>query len=451
MNMKTFHGVIPMNSSEDTFFVIVYIITIGIIPMFTGALKDYSANGIIRILARFAAPTISAVAITYVIFYYGLLSSFGIVPAENEYSSELQEYATIIPVVISFVVLLWLLFYKLVSFGENIGRREDAGLQKDGSKITNQVNAIIIPTLDSFTEKITSNMADRLKNFGTDLKDTVIPQMEKITQNQQETQDKLDYFDEKEESRDQHQNKQAEKIDQLIEIQQKQNDILKTVQQWFAQNPNQYEILLSRTEAINAQNKKIISDSNDDVRNIPNDDSSTNDSNTETLLTAQDGIANRVIGHKKQEEMAQYLRDVGFEVTDGHGAGQPDFIIKKKRITCYDVDGTGEEESTTEIVAVGSNKSFTLKDQPKRKQRRISSDDCMPEIILAKKLHIPMIILVTNRNNGRRWAAKIPYERLNDKWSGVTTPVMLAQDDDDSKQIAEEEFLSVLASIGAHV
>ncbi len=148
--------------------------------------------------------------------------------------------------------------------------------------------------------------------------------------------------------------------------------------------------------------------------------------------------------------MAQYLRDVGFEVTDGHGAGQPDFIIKKKRIICYDVDGTGEE-STTEIVAVDSNKSFTLKDQPKRKQRRISADDCVPEIILAKKLHIPMIILVTNRNNKRRWAAKIPYEQLNDKWSGVTTPVMLAQDDADSKQIAEEEFLSVLASIGAKV
>ena len=449
MNLKIFHGVISMNSSEDTFFVIVYIITIGVIPMFAGALKDYSANGIIRILARFAAPTISAVAITYVIFYYGLLSSFGIVPAENN-SSELQEYVTIIPVAISFVVLLWLLFYKLVSFGENIGRREDTGLQKDGNKITNQVNTIITPTLDSFTEKIINNIANKLENFGTDLKDTVIPQMEKTTQNQQETQDKLDYFDEKEENRNQHQHKQTEKIDQLIEIQQKQNDILKTVQQWFAQNPNQYEILLSRTEALNTQNKKIISDSDDDVRNIPDDDISASDSNTGTILTTQDGIANRIIGHKKQEEMAQYLRDVGFEVTDGHGAGQPDFIIKKKRITCYDVDGTGEE-STTEIIAVGSNKSFTLKDQPKRKQRRISADDCMPEIILAKKLHIPMIILVTNRNNGRRWAAKIPYEQLNDKWSGVTTPVILAQDDADSKQITEEEFLSVLASIGAKV
>ena len=185
---------------------------------------------------------------------------------------------------ISFVILLWFLFYNLVSFGENIGRREDAGLQKDGNKITNQVNTIITPTLDSFTEKIIGNMADKLENFGMDLKDTVISQMEKITQNQQEIQDKLDYFDEKEESRDQHQNEQAEKIDQLIEIQQKQNDLLKTVQQWFAQNPNQYEILLSRTEALNAQND-IISDFDNYVRNIPDDDLSANDSNTETILT----------------------------------------------------------------------------------------------------------------------------------------------------------------------
>ena len=93
MNMKILHGAITMNNNEETFFVLVYIITIGVIPMFAGALKDYSANGIIRILARFAVPTISAAAITYVIFYYGLLSSFGIVPAENN-SSKLQEYTT---------------------------------------------------------------------------------------------------------------------------------------------------------------------------------------------------------------------------------------------------------------------------------------------------------------------------------------------------------------------
>ena len=126
-----------------------------------------------------------------------------------------------------------------------------------------------------------------------------MPRMEKLTQNQQETQDKIDYFSKIEENRDLWQKEQEEKIDQLIEIQQKQNDILKTVQQWFAQNPNQYEILLSRTEAISTQNTKIISDSDDDVRNITSNDSSASDSTTGTILTRQDGIANRIIGHKK--------------------------------------------------------------------------------------------------------------------------------------------------------
>lgn len=125
-------------------------------------------------------------------------------------------------------------------------------------------------------------------------------------------------------------------------------------------------------------------------------------------ITSQNRIANRIIGDKNQQEMAQYLQDVGFEITDGHGAGQPDFIIKKKKVM-QDVDDT-IHEINIEIVAVGSNKSFTLKDETKRKQRRISTEDCIPEIALAKRLHIPMIIFVTNRVNGRRGATKISYD-----------------------------------------
>ena len=52
-----------------------------------------------------------------------------------------------------------------------------------------------------------------------------------------------------------------------------------------------------------------------------------------------------------------------------------------------------EEKSTMEIVAVGSCKSYTLKDQPKKKQRRISAYDCMSEITLGKKLQIPILFL----------------------------------------------------------
>jgi len=67
-----------------------------------------------------------------------------------------------------------------------------------------------------------------------------------------------------------------------------------------------------------------------------------------------------------------------------------------------------------------------------------------------------MIILVTNRNN-RRCALKISYDELvnedgkEKRWSGISTPVILSQDDPEFGQELEEKFCSVLASIGARV
>ena len=437
---------------------LVIIVGLGVIPLFAGALKGYSANGIIRILARFAAPTISALLITYVILYHSLLlSPFGITFEDNTN----QEYA--IPIAMSFVVLLWLLFYKLVSFGESIGQEEDSGLRADGTKITKQVNQIITPTLDEFAEKIQANTEEKLEDFISKLTDTIIPEISKVTENQQNIQDSIDTFNKNEEQRRIHHIERDKRIAWLLDSQHDQNDLLATVKDWFLQNPNTYEILTSRIEAIKIQQQNNrIHNSNYSIKNDSEDDGSdTNDDDkkdSDAKLTTFDGIANRAIGHKKQQEMAQYLRDVGFEIIDGHGAGQPDFIIKKKKILDYDLDGTGrEEKSTMEIVAVGSCKSYTLKDQPKKKQRRISADDCIPEITLAKKLQIPMIILVTNRNNNRRCALKISYDELvngdgkEKRWSGISTPVILSQDDPESGQELEEKFCSVLASIGASI
>ena len=440
-----------MVTDDDTFFIIIYIAVLGVMPLFAGALKGYSANGIVRILARFAAPTSSALLITYVVLYHGLLlSPFGITFDNN------PDQGVAIPIIMSFVALLWFLFYKFVSFGETIGQEEDTGLRADGNQITRQVNHIITPTLDNFTEKIQEKTEEKLEDFTTKLEDTIIPEIKKVTQNQHDIQENMDQLNANEEERKRHQMVQDNHTAKLIENQHDQNDILATVREWLSNNPNQYEILLSRIEAINLQQNNMISNSNY-IKNH-SDDSDTDDEDSNAKLTTMDGIANRVIGHKKQQEMAQYLRDVGFDIIDGHGAGQPDFIIKKKKILGYDLDGTGrEEKNTMEIVAVGSNKSYTLKDQPKKKQRRISADDCIPEITLAKKLHIPMIILVTNRNNSRRWAAKISYDELvhgdgkEKKWSGISTPVMLSQDDPESAQELEEKFCSVLASIGASV
>lgn len=91
--------------------------------------------------------------------------------------------------------------------------------------------------------------------------------MRKITENQQNIQDNISQFNINEEQRGIHQKIQDEKIVQLIDNQQKQNDILKTVQEWIAQNPNIYEILLSRIEAIDVQSKINETSDFDNTRN----------------------------------------------------------------------------------------------------------------------------------------------------------------------------------------
>ena len=114
--------------------------------------------------------------------------------------------------------------------------------------------------------------------------------------------------------------RQDKHIAWLLDSQHDQNDLLKTIREWLLQNPNMYEILTSRIEAINLlqQQNNAVSDSN----YIKNDSEGSDvNENSDTKLTTFDGMANRAIGYKKQQEMAQYLRDVGFEIIDGHGPG----------------------------------------------------------------------------------------------------------------------------------
>ena len=152
---------------------------------------------------------------------------------------------------------------------------------------------------------------------------------------------------------------------------------------------------------------------------------------TETKLTPLDGRASRTTGIEMQHEMARYLEGRGFEVTESNGPGQADYIIR------YEGD----------IVAVGSNKAYTLVDEPKRMQRRVSAKDVEPELVLARKLKVPMVLFVTNIRNGRRWAQVVKVEGLSE-WEGVSTPVIMAKDDEASGRRLEEEFASVLASFG---
>ena len=134
--------------------------------------------------------------------------------------------------------------------------------------------------------------------------------------------------------------------------------------------------------------------------------------------------------------MAQILCDTGFDVKVGHGTGEADYTIKNK---------------DSVIIAIGSNKSYTLHNEPKRMQRRITAKDCTPELILAKKLDddTPMVLFVTNRINGRKWMKVIPSADLN-SWNGISTPVMLAKDDEESRILCEEAFANGIVSLGGN-
>ena len=195
---------------------------------------------------------------------------------------------------------------------------------------------------------------------------------------------------------------------------------------------------MSRIEAISSQQIQE-EQSEDDNDYTTKDGSNKNKGGGEkkTVLTTTDGKANRAAGHQQQDEMALYLKSIGFDARSQHNAGEADILLKNPD------DG--------KYVAIVSNKCFSLYDKPKRMQRRIPADKCRPEIILAKRLQVPMVLAVTNRENGRRWAKTILSDEI-DSWMGLSTPVILAKDNDDiSAQMCEEEFLNVWASLGAKV
>ncbi len=125
------------------------------------------------------------------------------------------------------------------------------------------------------------------------------------------------------------------------------------------------------------------------------------------VLTSANGLASRRIGNKTQHETAELLRRLGFEVEEYYGIGQPDFIIRWK----------GNR------VAIGAHKAFTLSKETTR-QRTVNRGAMETEVKVASKDKVPLVILITNVRNGRRWAEVIQYEKLQD-FKRFTTPLIL--------------------------
>ena len=103
-------------------------------------------------------------------------------------------------------------------------------------------------------------------------------------------------------------------------------------------------------------------------------------------------------------------------------------------------------------VAVFVSGLCTVRDEPKERQRRLYKES-IPTAAgsVARERRVPVVLHRTNTENEHMWLSDpIPSERL-DNWEGVTTPVFLAKNDEESLRQLQESNLRVLGALGAKV
>lgn len=389
--------------------------------IFCGILKEYAQENMARPALRFGAPSASAM---WVIFMTeGMLSSLAD-PASIWY----------IIILVILLAVLWFVFYRLVDLGQHIVHNEDKDSHHHTDYTVQKTHDVMVPVLDRFVSNTKSSIS---ADLNSELAKTHT-QIAGLSQNMQLIATHLQSIKNSHEDLSCNYEYLTKDLTNIISKSQSQHDeTSRTIQE-------QSEIISKQSELISivsARLEALFSDENSDENAQKGEQNACNAAETSSevsqqkiTLTAQDGMSSRAIGNKMQGEMAEYLRDYGFDVDDERGAGRPDYIIRK----------------SGKIVTVGSNKSYTLKEQPGRMQRSISIKDVAPELILAKKLNVQLVIFVTNIANGRKWAKKIPSDML-ESWNGEPTPVILAKNDPESGKMLEESFLSVLADLGADV
>lgn len=391
---------------------LVLVSSIMAVPILAGALKDKSSSGTIRVLTTVISPVAGIFPLCYL--FYTILQQAGVQVSFD--GSSQSSYGSV--VVIIFAGVSYFISLRMVRFGEEIGRQEGSGVRYDILNVTEQAWAVMEPKLQEHVchvEERTGAVLDKkVGEHVTRLDDMATQIVTGFRELASSCRNNLQSSENLRSTNDNVQQTLAETAKELDNIRGFTGELIDLCNKLDEKNT----ILQARIEALDCTKEKTDQD----------------DGISDTKLTTQDGIANRTMGIEAQHEMARYLGEIGFDIKESHGAGEADFIIRKK----------------DEIVAIGSNKAYMLYNEPKRMQRRISLKDVEPEIILAKKLQMPLVVFVTNRRNGRRWAELVPEDELS-QWSGVSTPVILAKDDESSEKLLQEEFASVLGTIGALV
>jgi len=140
-------------------------------------------------------------------------------------------------------------------------------------------------------------------------------------------------------------------------------------------------------------------------------------------LTREAGRANRDKGNRAQLQFAEtILRPAGKKFECILKEGQPDFVF--------------HGPSDNVVKAIGAFKALSLSEAG-TKQRWIPRRKLLAELRTATKYGVPLILFVLNLANGRIWAKVLSVGELRE-FDGITTPLMLVENDPASEKICRE-------------
>ena len=386
--------------------------------LFAGAATCYCAGPMRRLALRTAPAGMSAIYTTYLVMQIISDSGINIEEAVAQGMQYLLGVAIGAPATIGFLMV--------TNYGRKIANNELAGVQSDIKKSLDLAVRAIEPKLQSFGKKLEKEIRDDMGAFFQNQRAVIVDTGEKMEE-LKSTVHKVDggVVD------------LSTRLDRVERVASKSEE-------YINMNPDEKKRQEAKLEAILQilQQKLGIKyeseggqEENEADRERKGGSSGRKAQGAATKLTAQDGRANRMAGRMHQNEIAQLVRSAGLGADVGLNIGEPDLIIWRLK------------DGAKKIIAVVSIKYYSLYDQQKRMQRRVSAKDCLPELTLAKKLKVPMIVIVTNRINGRRWARIVSVDEQKG-WKGVSTPVMLAKNDRESGQMLQEEFASVIVKLG---
>jgi hypothetical protein len=150
---------------------------------------------------------------------------------------------------------------------------------------------------------------------------------------------------------------------------------------------------------------------------------------TRGKLTREAGMANREKGNRAQLQFSEtVLRSAAKLHTCSLKEGEPDYVF--------------HDPNTRALKYVSAFKALTLSEDA-TKQRWIPKRKMLAETKVAMKYGLPLILFVQNLANGRIWAKVTPVDELK-KLGGITTPLMLVDDDSASEKACRESLSNVL-------